>query len=312
MKKLLLVYFLMSFISNLVQAKENRILGFTSKSVHLCGHSISWQTVVSGLTAKESDCLDSISPLDFSESEIIKSAQIIELTQERLVDLLKKSRSQCLSEVELIIPSRVTFSREKVLNQETVTPWIDEQFKNSFADKTHELIRFQVPKIDCEKTNVVKWGSFRIEGLNQFRMLVTADDKNFAVGGDFRLFQQLPVLVRPFLPNQRIEAKDLQLVKKDVTFNQSFISKIDDLVGRTLTFPLGAGEAVQYRQIKEEKMIEKGQIVQIQYKSESFVLSATGVAEQSGTIGDNVKIKNLESQKIFSAVVLGKGVVEVQ
>lgn len=295
-----------------VHADDQRAIFFSSKAVRLCGHSISWQSVMAGLSPKEADCLDSVSPLDFSDSEIIKSAQIIELTQERIVDLLKKSRSLCLSEVELRIPSRITFTREKFLTPETTFPWLEQQFKSQFEDKIHEIVRLQIPKLECEKNNSVKWGSFRVDGINQFRMLITADDKNFNVNGEFRLFQELPVLSRPLMANQRIDSKDLVLAKKDVTLNQGFVPKVEEIIGRTLTFPIAAGEPVQYRQLKKESLVEKGQVVQVHYKSDSFLLSATGVAEQNGSIGDNIKIKNMETQKTFSGVISGKGLVEVQ
>lgn len=314
MKRLVMSVTSVLLVCSTGAARESRGLSFVQRPVGLCGKIASWQSLILGLSAKEADCLDSISPLDVIEEDgnLNRMAHEIVLSQEDLVSRLKKSRHQCLSEVEFRLPEKVVFNREMTLTQELIMPWLEHQLRAQFNDKTYELIRFQIPKVDCSKVSRLSWGSFRIEGKNQLRLLLVVDEKNYALNGEIRFFQQVPVAVRQLMANEKIEARDLELHKKDVTFAPGYIAKIEDLVGRTASYPILAGEPIQGRQLKEEKLVEKGQIVQMQFKGENFLLSATGVAEQNGTLGDLVKIKNTESQKVISAVVQGKGLVEVQ
>ena len=237
---------------------------------------------------------------------------MVEISQKKIVDLLKPVRQMCLSDADLLLPEKLSILREKQLTDGVLQTWILDQLMIHFSDKTAEIVRVHMPKIDCSTVGLVSWDSLRIEGNNRFRFLLTVDEKNFSIGGEFRLFQMIPTLNRSTLVNQKIEASDLEVKKKDVTFLNNYIKKVEDLIGRTLNVSLMAGEPIQMRHLKEEKFVEKGQMVQIQYKTESFVVSAIGIAEQSGTFGDFVKIKNPDSQKVLSAIVSGKGLVEVQ
>jgi flagella basal body P-ring formation protein FlgA len=139
-----------------------------------------------------------------------------------------------------------------------------------------------------------------------------ADEKNYGVTGEFRVFQKIPVVLRNYGLNEKLDVHDLELRKKEITFSPGYVSKIDDLAGRTLSYPVSQGEPVQIRHKKPENTVEKGQIIQVQYQGNNFVVTSSAVAEQSGSVGDYVKIKNLDSQKTLSGVVLGKGLVEVQ
>jgi flagella basal body P-ring formation protein FlgA len=234
------------------------------------------------------------------------------LRRSRLVELLKKARTSCLRGRELVIPEQISFKVENVLGENLVSPWLLAQLQNHFVDKEPEIVRVQVPKISCAKVSQIQWGSFLLEGRNTFRFVIMVDGKSLGGSGEFKLFQSVPVAGRHLSPNEKIEPRDLTWQKRDVTFAQGYSQQIQDLQGRALNYPVSQGEPILLRHLKPENFIEKGQIIQVQYLGDNFVVSSSALAEQSGGMGDFVKIKNVESQKILSGVVTGKGIVEVQ
>lgn len=87
---------------------------------------------------------------------------------------------------------------------------------------------------------------------------------------------------------------------------------MDELIGRLLNAPIPQGDPIPVRVLKQINYVEKGQVIQAQFRGENFLVTSAVMAEQNGLLGDLVKVKNVESQKIFSGLVLGKGLVEVQ
>lgn len=295
-------------------AKGQRVLDFLHPEVKFCGHNISWQALIAGLSSKEADCLDSLGPVRFEETASSSQHPTSgrELSRDQIVGQLRSMKAECLNEVELKIPARLNLRNENWLGQDALNPWIIEQLIQTTSIKNVEIVKLQIPRIDCGKVNQMRFGSFRVEGKNFFRLLISADEKNFVVTGEFRLFENLPVARRNLTQGDKINPADFESARKDVTFSPGYVGQIEEIAGRTLLYPVIKGEALQLRQLKAEVSVEKGQIVQIQLKGENFILSSSGVAEQSGAVGDFIKIKNVESQKVISGIILGKGLVEVQ
>ena len=63
---------------------------------------------------------------------------------------------------------------------------------------------------------------------------------------------------------------------------------------------------------KAEVQAKRGQIVKGTLGDDDFQISLNVEAQDSGYIGDVIKVKNLETQKLLSAVIVDKGVVKVQ
>ncbi len=297
-------------------SKESRILTFTEKEITTCGGNLSWGVVISGLTNKEKECLDTLSPWSLVLSEEGTSVSKMESrlieSRENVIQRFKKGRSACLNSVEVVIPDRIKIKSEPQLTLASLEPWILSELSFYSSDKKIEFNRVSLPKIDCAKAKQIQWSSFKIEGRNQFRFLLNADEKNFWITGEFRWWQKVPVARRNLAPNEKLTIDDLELQSKDTTFATSYASKIEDLLGRTTQQVIAQGSVIDTRFLKVENLVEKGQVIQIQFQGDNFVVSSQAQAEQSGSRGDLIKIKNLDTQKILSGIVLGKGLVEVK
>ena len=84
------------------------------------------------------------------------------------------------------------------------------------------------------------------------------------------------------------------------------------LIGMQATKYIPAGELINYRDLKRETVLKKGQIVKAVFGKEAFEVSISALAEESGAIGDVIKFRNIDSQKMFSAKIEDKGVVRIE
>lgn len=308
------------FYSLISWSKDVRTISFSHEEVRVCGQKVSWIHLMPELTPAEMECLDSNQPLE--EKSLIETAtdnakqksisSVFSLNRNKIVSLLKSVKTTCLDQVDIKIPEKIQMNWVSQLNNLFFQSWIETELNKNQTDKTVKIMQVTLPKIDCSVAQRVEWGSFRIESKNTFRFLLVADDKNFGVTGEFRVFQKLPVAKRNINFMEKISEQDFEIQEKDVTFSPGYISKIEDMVGKAILSSIAQGAPVELKALKKEFQVEKGQIVQIQFQGQNFVVSANAIAEQNGAVGDVIKIKNTESQKILSGVVTGKGFVEVK
>ncbi len=312
--------FLFLFHTMMAWSKEVRSISFVDKDVKVCGQQIPWVNLLPALTPAEADCLDANESLEVhslmgateSASDAGLRPQIFSIPREKLVKALKKVKGTCLEKVELKIPANLRISLISQLNSDLFQPWLESEIQKNILDKKITLTQVSLPKLDCAPIRRVKWGSFRLESKNGFRFLLMVDDKNFGVSGEFRIFQKIPVAKRNINFMEKLTMSDFEVQEKDVTHSPGYASSLEELAGRTIIKPIPQGAPVELKFLKQEFQVEKGQLIQVQFRGPNFIVSATAVAEQNGIQGELIKLKNTETQKIISGIVLKKGVVEVQ
>jgi flagella basal body P-ring formation protein FlgA len=132
------------------------------------------------------------------------------------------------------------------------------------------------------------------------------------ISGTIRVSQLTPVASRLISQGERIQAGDLRMVLTDVTYARDSVSRIEDLQGLIASRALPVGTTVWMSDLKREPAAKKGQIVKAMLGDETFEISVNMQAEDSGFIGDLIKVKNIETQKVMSGLVVDKGVVKLQ
>jgi flagellar basal body P-ring formation protein FlgA len=75
---------------------------------------------------------------------------------------------------------------------------------------------------------------------------------------------------------------------------------------------LNAGQVIQFSDVKREQILKKGQMVKAIVGSPSFEVAISAEVQEAGSVGDVVKVKNLDSQKVFAAKIVERGVVRIE
>ena len=77
------------------------------------------------------------------------------------------------------------------------------------------------------------------------------------------------------------------------------------LVGAEARRPLQAGRVVSERDLQAPRLVLRGQTVRLTYAKPGLRLSALGIAQTDGALGDLVRVVNLDSRRQLQGVVVG-------
>ncbi len=121
------------------------------------------------------------------------------------------------------------------------------------------------------------------------------------------------------IPNRVIypgEAIDLSALK-EVTLKPGKIIpdgaaiRAVELEGKVARRTLLPGRYIAQASLREAWLVEQGAAVQVTFTAGSLTISATAVTLQSGAAGDMVKLRNIDSGKVFSGIVMADGSIRV-
>lgn len=86
---------------------------------------------------------------------------------------------------------------------------------------------------------------------------------------------------------------------------------IAQAAGRRPRRTIPAGAVVPLALLEEVREVERGDTVRVAVASGAARLALTGRAESSGRVGEMVRVRNMDANRVFSARVAGKGAVTV-
>jgi flagella basal body P-ring formation protein FlgA len=135
------------------------------------------------------------------------------------------------------------------------------------------------------------------------------------VAGSAPAFAQEVVLIpnRVIYPGETVEMASL----KEVTLKPGKIIppavsiRAADIEGKVAKRTLLPGRYIPTASLREAWLVEQGAAVQVTYVSGVLTISASAVTLQSGAAGDLVRVRNIDSGKVLSGVVMADGSIRV-
>lgn len=179
------------------------------------------------------------------------------------------------------------------------------------ASCEHQVSIQSLPETEMRKWNV-DWSPLA-HAKGSF--LLSFDDGSTQkkwISGSFKVFKKVPVAARFISQNEKLEVTDLSFENRDVTFAKDDILKTENLNESIASRTLSKGQIVWSSDLKKEPALKRGQIIKALIGSDDFEISLSVQAEEAGQIGDVIRVKNLETKKILSGVVIEKGMVRLQ
>ncbi len=119
------------------------------------------------------------------------------------------------------------------------------------------------------------------------------------------------VLTRSVNRGEILKSSDLVVErrpKSEVGYDNAAPSTV---AGMQISRPLRAGQPIRSADLNKPNLIERDQPVTISYQANGILLTIRGKAIEAGTEGDNVNVMNLQSKRVFTGVVTGRGQVTV-
>ena len=110
-------------------------------------------------------------------------------------------------------------------------------------------------------------------------------------------------LKRSLEKNDIIQLNDLETVIIEKKYQTSFFDNKKELIGRKLKKNLKMGQILHPRHLFEKFDINNGDIISIVSNLGNVSVTVSGEAQDSGNLGDLIKVKNLKSGKIIKGYI---------
>jgi flagella basal body P-ring formation protein FlgA len=121
------------------------------------------------------------------------------------------------------------------------------------------------------------------------------------------------VATRTLMMGEKIDAgKDAKEEEVEINFANDALAEKADLDYMAAAHSLTAGHVIYRADLKKEVVVQRGNLVRAISGDDTFEVSAQMQAEEGGSIGDLIKIKNVETNRFLSAKIVDRGVVRVQ
>lgn len=133
------------------------------------------------------------------------------------------------------------------------------------------------------------------------------------IRGEVKVLVDVPVLKESLRHGAVIGKHDIEFVEiPKRSLKPDMLISADTLIGKTPRRMVLAGEPVKALDVEEPKIVGRGDIVTIIFKSGPLILTAQGKAMEHGARGDIIRVVNTASNKTLEAMVNASREVIVQ
>ncbi|MBM7059591.1 flagellar basal body P-ring formation protein FlgA [Pseudomonas sp. UL073] len=143
----------------------------------------------------------------------------------------------------------------------------------------------------------------RCEGATPWTIFIPAQVK---------LYREVLIASRPLKRSTVLGEGDISLVERDVgLLSQGYLTEPEQALGKKVTRPVQPDQILTPTFLQQAEMVRKGDQVQINVRSNKINVHMNGEALSDGTEGEQIRVRNLSSQRVIKARVAAPGVVEV-
>jgi flagella basal body P-ring formation protein FlgA len=118
---------------------------------------------------------------------------------------------------------------------------------------------------------------------------------------------------RVIYPGETVDLAALKEVtlKPGKVIPPAVVFRAPELEGKVAKRTLLPGRYIPATALREAWLVEQGASVQVMFVSGALTISATAVTLQPGAAGDFVRVRNIDSGKVFSGTVMADGSIRV-
>lgn len=153
----------------------------------------------------------------------------------------------------------------------------------------------------------------RLSGSTMTLKVICDDQKPWSVFLSATVKHTKPVLMatQTIERNTSITPHNTEWVDRDIFSMRQYIDSMSDVENKVSKRRIIEGDTIKPFHLKDKMMVERGQTVVIEAKSDNFSVMTKGLALSNGTIGDRINVENTRSEKRVQATVTGPGRVGI-
>lgn len=124
------------------------------------------------------------------------------------------------------------------------------------------------------------------------------------------LFRPLAVASRNLVRGDVVSASDISIEVVNISqLRQGYLARRENIIGQELQRPMNKGEAFRGSILDAPLVIKRGDAVHIEIQAGTIAVNSTGIAMANGRIGQRIRVRNSQSERIVSAEVVEAGKV---
>jgi len=145
-----------------------------------------------------------------------------------------------------------------------------------------------------------------------YKSIAGSDEVRFQLKAVADEWRMMPVATRPLVKGDIVSASDINLQKVNGTaIGRDVVENIGDIVGRAVAKDVGQGEMFRAQSVAIPSVIANGSKVVLLFRRNRLEASASGIALEAGTMGQEIRVRNQQSNKIVTGRVIEPGTVLV-
>jgi flagellar basal body P-ring formation protein FlgA len=215
-----------------------------------------------------------------------------------------------------VIPENVSIRyRSLEFNEQNIKNELLSKLKGACTSCKVEILAIRIPR-----TNL-KIDSWRIENpilelrsSQLFSIEVEGSSRKSNLAGTVvaRFQQEVLAAKRNLNQGERIQPGDFEIKHVDISSGKDFLQLESDVIGQQLLRAVQTGQGISRSDLRREAAIKRGQLIRVVLGNEGFEVSASANAEESGFVGDLIRLKTIETQKVLNGRVIEQGKVRVE
>jgi flagellar basal body P-ring formation protein FlgA len=125
------------------------------------------------------------------------------------------------------------------------------------------------------------------------------------IAGRYTEQQGLPVLKRRVLEGGIITEQDIATQFFPLTkIRQDTITMAESLIGKTPRHMVSANRPIREAELTTPAVMKKGSVITMQYRTPYMNITTMGEAQEDGSVGDFIRVRNPDSGKIIRARIV--------
>jgi flagella basal body P-ring formation protein FlgA len=165
---------------------------------------------------------------------------------------------------------------------------------------------FKSWSLDFSQANLI--GNF----LAPIRVQYPSGSQSYFVTGASEIFRRALVTRRTVNSGDRLNSEDIESKVINATYLKGSLLTEAEVNGHLVARALVLGQPLVSGDVKREPAASRGQLMKVIAGNEELEVTMQAVAEETGFVGDLIRLKNSETQKQISGKILEKGVVKLQ
>ena len=263
---------------------------------------------------------ESISLYDIVETKNISEAVLndlkeIEIANQETKAITKNELMRKLRGVEafFLFPNEVKIlrSRQTVSRME-----LERKIKNQLLTRCMNC-EYQIQINSVPQNLPSDWAVDLNVDLNKTTVMIpvyseSQSDRKGWVTAEIKKHAMATVLNRSIKAGDVISQDMVTTEKRLITNLADAVLDSKNIIGMQASRFINAGQLISFRDLKKETIMKKGQIVKAYFGKGQFDISISAIVEESGSVGDVIKVKNMDSHKVFAATVVDRGLVKIE